>query len=304
MKKLIALFLALVCALSFVACSANDVNNSKLQAETNNITANTETNDTSYKITIADNYPIENSLKSAYEAGEQITIKLPTVTEGYYVVYVNGVRQDKDRDASDSIYTYYSFIMPREDVLIEIEDHWVDIPEEPPETPVADVENMRGESPRYKNMDAFASAADAIIVGEITNITCEQIDKVEKGLVESSGPVITNLTRYTVTVNEVITGNLNEGTTIIIDQTGGLSGDVNMVVEGTSYMEMSNEYLLFLRQPEVAQGKGYCENMLLTVNEGFCRISEGKVIPLEKNNLISEPTAYSEVKSIVQKSVK
>ena len=187
----------------------------------------------------------------------------------------------------------------------------------PIETPVADVENMRGspsssvdtpvpdtiymrgESPRYESVDAFASAADAIIVGEITNITCEQIDKVEKGLVESSGPVITNLTRYTVTVNEVITGNLNEGTTIIIDQTGGLAGGVNMVIEGTSYMEKSNEYLLFLRQPEVAQGKGYCENMLLTVNEGFCRISEGKVIPLEKNNLLSEPTAYSEVKSIV-----
>ena len=40
MKKLIALCLAIVCLLSLVACSTNDTDNTKPQAEQNNTTAN------------------------------------------------------------------------------------------------------------------------------------------------------------------------------------------------------------------------------------------------------------------------
>lgn len=84
---------------------------------------------TTYNVKIADNYPIENNIKNTYTAGEQVTIKLATVTEHYYIVYVNGVEQDMDRDASDLTYTYYTFTMPSEDVVVEIEDVSVEIPE-------------------------------------------------------------------------------------------------------------------------------------------------------------------------------
>ncbi|MBR7184551.1 MAG: hypothetical protein IKD37_02970 [Clostridia bacterium] len=119
MKKLIVLFLTLASLMSLIACSANDTNLAKPQEEES---------PEAYKVEIADNYPIQNALKSAYAAGEQVTIKLDTITEHYYKVYVNGAEQAMDTAASDLTYSYYTFTMPNEDVIIEIEDVAVDIP--------------------------------------------------------------------------------------------------------------------------------------------------------------------------------
>ena len=124
MKKLMALVFALSCILCLMACSASDMDNPKQQ---------TETTPQAYKVEIVNNYPIENTLESRYEAGAQVTIKLSTITEHYYVVSVNGVELDFDRDASDMTYTYYTFTMPSKDVVIRIEDVSVDIPEAPQE---------------------------------------------------------------------------------------------------------------------------------------------------------------------------
>lgn len=87
-----------------------------------------------YEVEIADNRRIENELKDVYEAGEKVTIQLGTVTEHYYRLYVNGAEQEVDRDASDRMYTYYTFIMPNEDATVKIEDCYVDIPEDPVQT--------------------------------------------------------------------------------------------------------------------------------------------------------------------------
>ena len=105
MKKMIACLLSLILLSGMAAC-----------------------NQTKYKVEIADNHAIANELKNAYSAGEEVIIQLETITEHYYVLWVNGVKQEPDRDASDMMFTYFTFIMPDEDVLIEIEDRWVDIP--------------------------------------------------------------------------------------------------------------------------------------------------------------------------------
>ena len=122
MNKVIALVLILACVLCLVACAAGDIDNTNPQTETTKKT---------YMVEIANNYPIENTLKSVYEAGEEVTIKLSTITEHYYILTVNGTELDFDRDASDMTYTYYTFTMPSKDVLIEIADVSVDIPEAP-----------------------------------------------------------------------------------------------------------------------------------------------------------------------------
>ena len=116
------LLLILACVLCLVACASGDINNTNPQTKT---TKNT------YRVEIANNYPIENTLKSAYKAGEEVTIKLGTITEHYYIVTVNGTELDFDRDATDMIYNSYTFTMPSKDVLIEIADVWVDIPVAP-----------------------------------------------------------------------------------------------------------------------------------------------------------------------------
>ena len=122
MNKAIALVLILACVLCLVACAAGDIDNTNPQTETTKKT---------YMVEIANDYPIENTLKSAYEAGEEVTIKLSTITEHYYILTVNGTELDFDRGASDITYTYYTFTMPSKDVLIEIADVSVDIPEAP-----------------------------------------------------------------------------------------------------------------------------------------------------------------------------
>lgn len=85
-----------------------------------------------YKVTIADNYPIVNELKNSYGAGEEVTIQLATLTEHYYELFVNGVEQEMNMELSSwDTYTYFTFTMPEEDVLVTIEDRWVEIPEGP-----------------------------------------------------------------------------------------------------------------------------------------------------------------------------
>lgn len=89
-----------------------------------------------YKVTIADNYPIVNELKSSYAVGEEVTIQLPTLTEHYYEFFVNGVEQEMNRELSSwDAYTYFTFTMPEEDVLVTIKDVSVDIPEAPSPSP-------------------------------------------------------------------------------------------------------------------------------------------------------------------------
>lgn len=65
-------------------------------------------------------YLVTDDLKSAYAPGEEVTIRLSTVTEHYYIVIVNGAELAMDQDASDLTYTYYTFTMPYEDVIVEI----------------------------------------------------------------------------------------------------------------------------------------------------------------------------------------
>ena len=82
------------------------------------------------EITNSENYPILNGLKASYRMGEKVTIELETITEHYYVLYVNGVEQSPDETGTnDWSVTCYTFSMPAENVIITIEDRWVDIPE-------------------------------------------------------------------------------------------------------------------------------------------------------------------------------
>ena len=85
--------------------------------------------ETPYKVEFAGNYDIINDIKETYSAGEKVLIQLGTITEHYYVVYVNGVSLSPDETVSDDrTFTYYTFVMPNKNVMIKIEDRYVDIP--------------------------------------------------------------------------------------------------------------------------------------------------------------------------------
>ena len=80
-----------------------------------------------HTVTVAGDYPLLNELEQNYPTGKKVTIELPTITEHYYLVYVNGEACVRD-EKSDMEYSYFTFVMPDNDVVIEIEDHSVSIP--------------------------------------------------------------------------------------------------------------------------------------------------------------------------------
>ena len=84
-----------------------------------------------YEITVDAEHASICDVGQFYPAGEKVIVKLPTVTEHYYSLYVNGEEQQMDHDSSDMEYTYFTFVMPDCDAAIVIEDYSVDIPEAP-----------------------------------------------------------------------------------------------------------------------------------------------------------------------------
>ena len=99
----------------------------------NGVTKNNDTvnDEHEYEVTVDAEHASICGVGQFYPAGEKVTVKLPTETEHYYSLYVNGEEQQMDHDSSDMEYTYFTFVMPDCDVAIVIEDHSVDIPEAP-----------------------------------------------------------------------------------------------------------------------------------------------------------------------------
>ena len=88
-------------------------------------------NQKKYKVEFANDYVFKNIVQDSYYAGEEVTIELYTATDSYYVMYLNGVKQKISELNMSS--TYFRFIMPNEDVFIEIESKSPEIPEAPSE---------------------------------------------------------------------------------------------------------------------------------------------------------------------------
>lgn len=128
-KALLSALVIMICIVLFSGCDRASSQNDGSQPTGEKYQAEIE----KYKVEIlnADDFDIESELKDFYTAGENVTIQLATITEHYYVLSVNGAEQTPDNSRSDNTYTYYTFVMPNENVTVKIEDRWVDIPEAP-----------------------------------------------------------------------------------------------------------------------------------------------------------------------------
>ncbi len=78
-----------------------------------------------YSVTVDYPYLVEE-LKPSYPAGEEVTLKLATVTESSYKVYVDD--EEIPFEKVNMKYTYFTFTMPDRDVTVRIEEFSVDIP--------------------------------------------------------------------------------------------------------------------------------------------------------------------------------
>ena len=124
MLKLSIATLFLILSGVLVGCSGTANRNDEHEYEVDDITGE-------YEITVDAEHTSICDVGQFYPAGEKVIVKLPTETEHYYSLYVNGEEQQMDHNRSDMEYTYFTFIMPDCDVGIVIADHSVDIPEAP-----------------------------------------------------------------------------------------------------------------------------------------------------------------------------
>lgn len=88
-----------------------------------------------YRVKILEDFPIVSQLEQHYSAGDKVTIVLDTQEEYRYTVKVNGQLCQQDEERSNSQYTYFTFSMPGEDVLVAIEKEIVLIRETEPTVP-------------------------------------------------------------------------------------------------------------------------------------------------------------------------
>lgn len=72
------------------------------------------------KFSVSVTSEFDTGLEKEYAAGEKITFKLPTATDSYYAVKINGEELSLDVSASDMEFTYFTFVMPEEDIKVEV----------------------------------------------------------------------------------------------------------------------------------------------------------------------------------------
>lgn len=127
-KKFLAVFLLLM--LVFAGCADES-------AETSSMV---ESEIQKYKVTFAQDYVFASIPKEEFTAGEEVTVTLPTMTENYFTITVNWEETEIYPDASDPEVSYFSFIMPAEDVTIVIKENPADII--PPEVILEEAPNV------------------------------------------------------------------------------------------------------------------------------------------------------------------
>ena len=81
-----------------------------------------------HRITVNAAYASICKTAQSAQPGETVFVRLPAVTEQYYLLFVNGTAQEMDRDRSDREYTCFTFTMPDCDAYIGIQTVPADIP--------------------------------------------------------------------------------------------------------------------------------------------------------------------------------
>ena len=81
-----------------------------------------------HQVSVDAEHASQCKIESGYVCGDEVTIRLETITEHYYKVFADGAEVLQDDEKTDMEYTYFTFVMPDHDVDLIIEDHYVDIP--------------------------------------------------------------------------------------------------------------------------------------------------------------------------------
>lgn len=117
-------------------------------------TSNQERKNYEVKISKPADVRIENELKASYAEGEVVTVKLKRI-DGHYDFIVNGVNQSYDESTDD--YLVYNFVMPAEDVTIDIK-LWYSVTPIPPQDVESAIElKVENEVAYFNQLDSTSA---------------------------------------------------------------------------------------------------------------------------------------------------
>ena len=158
--------------------------------------------------------------------------------------------------------------------------------------------HAEAEHPFFEDFSYLYKASDGIITGVVKAKETDRINKSELGLIDAEDDYFVNITRYYIEIENVLKGTISE--TIIVDETGGMAEGINLIIDGAEYMEEGKQYLLLLRTPVAAKGKGYCENVLVSLREGFYELKEDKFYPVDGNCLFTEAFSLDDFQELIK----
>lgn len=92
----------------------------------------------------------------------------------------------------------------------------------------------------YDSVGSIAEAADVIVVGTVTGIDSVTDDRRQAGAVDA--PLV--FTDFRIRVDETLKG--STAGTLLVHQTGGISGDAIVEIEDDPLLQAGEQYVLFL----------------------------------------------------------
>lgn len=129
-KALLVILTAITCLVLLCGCGDDDYEKVSFGNDRGDVSAK---NDEYYKVDFksTEGFADDFTPKSEYRVGEIVEIKLVTATENYYRVFANREQVYMDDERSDMSYSYFTFTMPAEDVVVSINSVDVTIPDAP-----------------------------------------------------------------------------------------------------------------------------------------------------------------------------
>ena len=127
-KALFVILTAITCLVLLCGCGDDDYEKVSFGNDSGDVSAK---NDEYYKVDFksTEGFADDFTPKSEYRVGEIVEIKLVTATENYYRVFANREQVYMDDERSDMSYSYFTFTMPAEDVVVSINSVDVTIPD-------------------------------------------------------------------------------------------------------------------------------------------------------------------------------
>lgn len=168
---------------------------------------------------------------------------------------------------------------------------------------------ISGDWPSYGTIQSLIKKCDAIVIGLVEdvneegksplkleineNISAEERERLEKELKNYEPVTISN-----VKVDRVLKGAVAAGSTIYVNQLGGIDDGVSYKEERTVYLKTGGMYVLFLSKTDMAETYS-----TINPHQGQINIIDGKCKKLVGNDLFNNNISEEDIGKLIEENV-